>query len=101
MSSWITIIKDDISASIFFHYADDHHIRDIDLHVEQFKKFISTYHFSYKSELCEMFLYVLDKRRGRGDCEDWTAYTHVGINTKISENWDGVAKFLEEEIRNG
>lgn len=76
---------------------NDHYMEDIDLHVEQFKKFISTYHSSYRYELCEMFLYVLDKRRERGDCEDWIAYTHSEVNSKISDYWDSITEFLTKE----
>jgi len=76
---------------------NDHYIKDIDLHVKQFRKFISRYHLGYKYELCEMFLLVLDTRRGRGECEDWIAYTHSGINSKISEEWDLLTSFLIEE----
>lgn len=87
------------------HYIDymfnDFNIEHIDSHVQQFKDSIEKTWKSDLSKLCEIFLLVLNKRRGRGDCEDWTAYTHVGVNTKISENWDSVTEFLQEKIRIG
>jgi hypothetical protein len=95
----------DYLVQIGCHYVDymfnDHNFDHIDNHVQHFKDSIQKSWKSDLSTLCNIFLLVLDQRRGRGDCEDWTAYTHVGINTKISENWDDVTEFLQEKIRNG
>jgi len=87
--------------SIGCHYIDymfnDHYIEDISLHVDQFKESIKDNMPGYTNQLCKMYLLVLDTRRSRGDCEDWIAYTHSGVNSKISEQWDLVTKFLIEQ----
>ena len=84
------------------HYIDymfnDRYIEDIDLHVKQFKESIQKNMFGDTTKLCEMYLLVLDKQRGRGECEDWIAYTHSRGNNIISKQWDEIMEFLKKEM---
>ena len=76
---------------------NDMYIKDIDNHVEQFKEHITKSWSSDKLKLFEMYLMVLNVRRDRGECEDHTHYTHGRVNTKISNHWDEVIKFIQIE----
>lgn len=77
---------------------NDRHFEHIDDHVSQFKESITQSWKSEKTPLCEMYLMVLNKRRRGGTCGDWIAYTHGGVNTKISEYWDSITEFLQQTI---
>jgi len=66
-------------------------------HIKHFKDHIADSSGSEKAKLFKMYLLVLNKRRGRGECEDHTHYTHSRGNTKISNYWDDVTKILQSE----
>lgn len=95
----------DYKVRIGCHYIDymfnDHNFEHIDDHVKHFKDAIQKTWKSDISQLCEIFLLVLDKRRGSDDCEDWIAYTHSRGNRKISVYWDCIERFLKKKIKNG
>lgn len=96
---------EDYLIQIGCHYIDymfnDHNFEQIDDHVKHFKNAIQKSWRSDLSTLSTIFLLVLDKRRGRGDCEDWIAYTHSRGNRKISVYWDCIERFLKKKIKNG
>lgn len=85
------------------HYIDymfnDMYIENIENHVQQFKKHIEQTYSSEKEVLFQMYLMVLDKRRERGDCEDYIAYTHANIDSKITKYWDEIENLLNSKVQ--
>ena len=70
----------------------------IDKSLSQFKELFESYLYSAykeKENLKYMFLLLLNKRRGRGDCEDWIHYTNSG-NKKKNDVWNEMTEFLKQ-----
>lgn len=80
--------------SYVFPWNMDH---DYDSNMDHFKDFISRSDKSEYEKLLDMFLILFDKRRDRGDCEDYTAYTGGVIGSKLSCRWNEILEFLEEK----
>ena len=71
----------------------------IDQSLNQFKELFEAYEYSLSKEqtnLKNMFQVLLDKNRGRGDCEDWISFTNSG-NKMISDIWDEMVRLLNED----
>ncbi|AHF02233.1 hypothetical protein THIAE_04340 [Thiomicrospira aerophila AL3] len=70
---------------------------------KQFKELFESYEYTLdrnKENLKQMFLVLLDKQRGRGDCEDWIHLTNSG-NKKKNETWDQMIAFLNNGNKHG
>lgn len=77
---------------------NEQHLGFIDHSFNQFEALFESFELTSnrnKTNLKQMFLVLLDKRRRRGNCEDWIHFTNSGKQKK-NEIWDKMIEYLQK-----